>query len=345
MTKKVKEISKENFSEAVSYAHALNKKMHTNVRAQKIVLPLGNILFTLHALILFLGVLCFTGNGFAVNSLPFVLNYWNAIWGMFGSITEILYIKIILMVLYLFIVPFVICSIIVLILSLKTKVKSPEIKGNPAQKANQLYDYLKNSPQTYFEAFDGAPVVWRRVCGIIAGVLVIVFMLYSQGVAINQTDEFLPAFRVLFESDKHLEKILICIFMGVLFYVPYSVLNYIFTKMNEPYFDSQIEWRKFKDEAENYWVSVDKVERNRREQEKRKEQYEREQQGKRKKHSSETISVNCYSDLTHEQKSNYIMTHFGGVYSYYAIEHIDNDSGLSHSEKEDMKIFLRAFGE
>ncbi|MBQ8550321.1 MAG: hypothetical protein IJ426_03165 [Clostridia bacterium] len=345
MIKRTEEISKENFPEAVNRAYALNKRMHTNTLAQKIVFPIGSILFTLHALILSLGVFCFAGtltapnDGLAFNSLPFVLKYWNAIWGMFGSLTEILYIRIILMVLYLFLVPFVICSIIVLILSRKTKVKAPEINGNPAQQAKQLYDYLQKSPQTYFQAFDGAPVVWRRVCGIVSGILVIVFWLYSQGVAINQSKGFLPAFKVLFGSDEYSEKILLCVLMGVLFYVPFYVLNYIFTKINQPYFNSYVKWKKFTDKVECYWVSVDKVERDRREREEMKKREER------KKYSSTTSSNSSSASLSYEQKFDYINKNFDGEYSFSAIERIENDPSLSPSEKDEMKTFLRAFGD
>lgn len=44
-------------------------------------------------------------------------------------------------------------------------------------------------------------------------------------------------------------------------------------------------------------------------------------------------------------KHDYIQTHFGGEYSYGAIEAIDNDPTLTPSQKEDLKIHLRAWGD
>ena len=44
-------------------------------------------------------------------------------------------------------------------------------------------------------------------------------------------------------------------------------------------------------------------------------------------------------------KHTYIQTKFGGEYSYGAIEAIDNDPSLTPSQKEELKIHLRAWGD
>ncbi len=228
MSKRTKEITVENFSAAIDYAYDLNKKMNTNVLALKIVLPLGSVLFALHSTIFFLGALGVSVYDnperlIAFNALPFIQKYWNGVWEIFSNFTELLYIKIILMVVFLFLVPFVISSIAVIIISCMTKGKKPVISGNTAQRAKQLYTYLDEAPKTYFEAFDGKPVLWRRICGIISGLCIIVFMLYFYGSIVNQNNDFLSAFSILFQSNKYADDIVISIFCGVLFYVPYAI--------------------------------------------------------------------------------------------------------------------------
>ncbi|MBO5321310.1 MAG: hypothetical protein J6B22_01725, partial [Clostridia bacterium] len=120
MSNRIKQITAENFPEAVDYACALNKKMCANVLAKKIVLPLGSVLFALHSMILFLGALGVSVYDnperlIAFNALPFIQKYWNGVWEIFSNFTELLYVKIILMVVFLFLVPFVISSIAAII--------------------------------------------------------------------------------------------------------------------------------------------------------------------------------------------------------------------------------------
>lgn len=278
MSNRIKQITAENFPEAVDYACALNKKMCANVLAKKIVLPLGSVLFALHSMILFLGALGVSVYDnperlIAFNALPFIQKYWNGVWEIFSNFTELLYVKIILMVVFLFLVPFVISSIAAIIISCTTKGKKPVIEGNTAQRAKQLYTYLDEAPQTYFEAFDGKPVLWRRICGIVSGLCIIVFMLYFYGSIINQNNDFLSAFSVLFQSNKYADDIVISIFCGVLFYVPYAILHYMFTVIIQPYCDSYNKWKKIIDKVERYWLSVDKDEYKRREEEASRKHY------------------------------------------------------------------------
>ena len=344
MSKKIKNITAENFSEAVDYAYTLNKKMTANVLAKKILIPLGSIVFALNALLLFMGTIyAFIPNEAArtivFDKFKFVASYWDSIWGMCCNISDLVYIQVALMVLYLFIVPFVICSIIAIIISYTAKGTESEFKGNDAQKAKKLYDYLDNCPRTYFEAFDGTPVLWRRTTGIVSGILVIVFMIYYYGCGITQSTDFAAAFSAMFQPGNPSDPILICIFSGLLFYVPYAVLHYLFTLLIQPYCDSYNKWSKFLDEAEYYWLSVDNVERKKRALQKEKEKEERRAAANASSASSSSPS------LTYAQKFDYINRHFGGLYSFAAIEFIENDPSLSPSEKEEMKIFLRAFGD
>lgn len=345
MSKRVKNITDENFPAAVDYACTLNKKMHANVLAQKIVLPLGSIVFSLHTIILLLGAIYALVQGDAARLIAFdhfewIASYWNDILGICNSLSDLVYVQVILMILYLFIVPFVISSIAAIIISCTTKGKKLVVKGNTAQKAKQLYEYLDNSPRTYFEAFDGTPMLWRRACGIISGIFIILFMLYYYGSFANQSSDFLSAVSVLFQSNKYSDDIILCIFVGGLFYVLHAILHYIFTKTIQPYCDSYRPWKKAIDEAERYWLSVDKDEREER------ERKERRREEERKRASGSGSSSGSYSSpgLSFDQKLDYINRHFGGEYSFAAIEYIRNDPSLSPSEKEELIIFLRAYG-
>ena len=49
--------------------------------------------------------------------------------------------------------------------------------------------------------------------------------------------------------------------------------------------------------------------------------------------------------LTYVEKNEYINRNFSGMYSYSAIETIENDPNLSPSQKEDLKTFLMIYGD
>ena len=49
--------------------------------------------------------------------------------------------------------------------------------------------------------------------------------------------------------------------------------------------------------------------------------------------------------LSYAQKMDYINDHFSGLYSYHAIESIENDPNLTLAQKEDLKIFLKVYGD
>lgn len=143
MSKSAKEITSENFSAAVNSAYALTKKLHSAVLALKIILPLGSILLALHAMILFLGILgTVVYNNpetlIVFRALPFISEYWNSVWGTVSSITELLYLRIIILVAILFLVSFAICSIAMLIIFCFTKAETCVIEGNTAKKPNSF---------------------------------------------------------------------------------------------------------------------------------------------------------------------------------------------------------------
>ena len=83
MSKKIKEITTENFSEAVDYAYSLNRKLTAFIPTQNILVPLGSILFSLHITILALGLIYalvpHPATTALIDAIPFIDNYWNAV--------------------------------------------------------------------------------------------------------------------------------------------------------------------------------------------------------------------------------------------------------------------------
>ncbi len=304
MIKRVKTITEENFSDAVDYAYVLNKKMHFNVLSEKIVLPFGSILLTLYTTTLFLvSIYLMAQNNperlTAFNALPFVPEFWDGIWGTLGNITDLLYVKIIIIIASLIIVPFIFSSIVALIVFCLTKPNKPEAEESTAKEAKKLYHYLNDAPQTYYAVLEGAPVLWRRICGIVSGIGCMVFSLYFYGSFMNQTNDFGAAVSALLQSDKNTEEIVICLFMGVGYYFIYAVLHIVLSCMLQPYCDSHRECKKFTDEAEKYWLSIDKEEREKREKEASREHYD----GWKYKNLEKT---QYYKDKSEEYYANYM---------------------------------------
>lgn len=338
MSKKIKEITTENFSEAVDYAYSLNRKLTAFIPTQNILVPLGSILFSLHITILALGLIYalvpHPATTALFDAIPFIDNYWNAVFGMVCNISNLLYIQIILMVVYLFLVPFAICSITAIIIFLRTKGQTPSFKGGAAKQAKQLHSYLENAP-LHKKWSEDVHRPWRIGTSLVASCCVVAFFvcflltrLKLEGSGISSLD-----------GDKKTTFIISFLAIGALYFFVHYQLNYIFVATIKQYFISLKAWKKFTAEAERYWVSVDSEERKRRELE------EKEREEKARTYSNSSSSSSSYSSsLTYAQKFDYINRNFGGEYSYAAVEYIRNDSSLSPSEQEEMIIFLRAFG-
>jgi hypothetical protein len=140
----------------------------------------------------------------ATEVFPFFSKYWNSIFGFFGTITDLLYVKIILILGFLFVVPFLLCSIITIIVFHCTKNTPLSITGSVAKSAKQLNSYISNSPyfENFVELLDEEHALWRRLTGIISGICIAVILLYSQGLSISQSKDFLAVFSAIFKSAK-----------------------------------------------------------------------------------------------------------------------------------------------
>lgn len=339
MSKRIKQITAENFNQAVDYAYTLNKKLATFVPARKIIIPTLGIVFALHTAALIIGaILTLVSNHTTITALagklPFISGYWNAVFGLFSGFSNVIYIPIILMVLYAFFVPFAICSIEAIIISRCVDFKEPEIKGNLQNQAKLLFKYLDNPPchNEWIKSLD----VWATISSILSTLCILAFWLYFffTDLSIKGT-----TFAELTDDNKVLY-IFLFLIMGALYFFVHRISFSISNATVKHYYDSFKDWTEFKEEAERFWLSVDRHERNERERKKIEEE-------KKKLASKSYSSSSSYTHipLTFDQKLDYINEHFGGYYSFAAIEYIENDSSLSHLDKEDLKIFLRAYGD
>lgn len=269
MSKKITMISEENFSESVDYAATLNRKTRSEILARKIVLPLGTIVLALNALLIFLGAIyALVYNNperlFAFAKFSFIGEYWNHILGFFSKFTDLIYVKVILMITYLLIVPLALSCVLKIIISVLTKVEKPEIRGNTAEKAKRLYTYLKGIPQRYVDAFDEPHLIWRRISGITAAICSMVFNFYYFGSILIQSSDFAASITALFRTNENAEDIMICIIMSGFFYLGYAILDIVLSLITIRFYTCYNKWKKFTSEAERYWLSVDKKERERR---------------------------------------------------------------------------------
>ena len=260
--KKVEKISKENFPKAVKYAYSLSKKRHADFLAQNIVLPLGSILFGVHALILILGVAyeVVTDNNTNLaffDTFSFIPDYCHKIWGFFGEITDVMFLKIVMFFALLYLVPFVVCGIISFIIRIFTKGQKPVIEGSDAKRAKQLYSYIDNAPANKTDAYD-AQIIWCRITGISFCALLAAFIIHS---VISTASVF---------TQKDTEWWLYAIFVAMvligcaLLYITYFQMYFVLNVIIKPFYSSEKKWEEFKAEADRYWVSLDLDERKKR---------------------------------------------------------------------------------
>ena len=125
--------------------------MATNAISQYFVLPLGSMLFAVHALILLFGVaLAVVAENNAslpiLDKFPFIANYCNWLWAQISTVTEITFLRVIIIFALLYLIPVVVCGVIKLILSIFIKGQKPTINGTIAQQAKQLYQYVEQGP-------------------------------------------------------------------------------------------------------------------------------------------------------------------------------------------------------
>ncbi len=257
--KKIEKISKENFPEAVKYAHSLNKKRRADIIAQNIVLPLGSILFGVHALIFILGVayevIAEHNHQLAFfNTFRFIPDYCHKLWGFFGEITDVMFLKIIMFFALLYLIPFVVCGTISLIIRIFTKGEKLMIEGSDAKRAKQLYSYIDETPSHKTDAYD-AQTIWCRITGISFCGLLAAFIIHS---VFSTASVFAQK-----DTEWWLYALLVAIVLlgCALLYITYVQMYFVLNAIIKPCYSSEKKWKDFKAEADRYWVSLDLDER------------------------------------------------------------------------------------
>ena len=254
--KKITTISKETFPNAVRYAHALNKKMAANALAQYIVLPLGSMLFALHALILLFGlalVVVAENNGSLpiLDKFPFIASYCNWLWEQLGAITDVMFLKIVMIFALLYLIPVVVCGVIRLILSIFISGQKPTIDGTIAQQGKQLYKYVEQGPLPKNGSYD-VQVIWSRISGMSVIACFIAVVCYSLYTAFVSEDTAVWIYVVLGVT---------AVLEFIMIYILYAQMHCLLSAFMKPLYTCEKEWKSFKNEADRYWLSVDRDEK------------------------------------------------------------------------------------
>lgn len=265
MSKKIISVTKENFPQAVKYAYSLNGKMAANAYAQKIVLPLGSLLFAFHVFIFLLGIALAIATENSVSlaildAVPALRNYCFLLWDGCNVITENIYCKILLCIAVLYLLPLVVCGIVRLMIAIFMRGEKPVIEGTDAQKAKRLYSYVKNAPLPKKDPYK-VGVFWCRIGGIptmICFAAAILYTMYTTLDAEKSTLWMLIAFAV------------ISLLEAALLYVLYGRLHFLLTFFMKPYYDCRKEQKNFQKTLEQYLQSFER--RAKKEQESSKEE-------------------------------------------------------------------------
>ncbi len=152
MSKKLTEIrpiNTKNFPEAVQYAKEFNLLTTRHLRIRAIALPIGCISFLLLSLFFTFGFLTAEispFNTFIPEKLPFISKFWGEFMGWCDDISSNWYIKAIICILLLYLIPFAITSLLALSVKLLTRVPKPSLNGDHVNQVNQLYEYCLKIP-------------------------------------------------------------------------------------------------------------------------------------------------------------------------------------------------------
>lgn len=349
MSKAITKITQNNFSDAVAYAYTYKRKRTVANYTRKVILPLGSILFVIHALFITVGgisVIMDEGELAAIEGLKFITEYWDKVLEAFCSITDLWYLHIPMMLVYLFLIPFAVCSVLALVVALVTKVKPLTVSGVHHEQAKQLCQYASGLPTSTSDDED-AHKLWRRITGVAFLVGILGFTVYFL-IALNNLDGKLSHDAALYALAEGLLGILIA--CALLFWV-YTLLHRLFALTIRPYYRADDERNKLASVAHSYWVSVDPEE-----QRKAKERAKKARERKPKATTSSSSysgytggysgsSSSTSTPMSYGEKEDYITRNCLAMFSYNGIQTIENDPDLSASQKEDLKRHLMIFGD
>ena len=347
MSKAITKITAENFSDAVKYAHAYKRKRAVARLTRKVILPLGSLLFFLNALLITLGAFSalLTEVKLVTFETPdFITGYWEGVLAVFRSITPLWGLHIPMMLVYLFLLPYAVCSVLALAVALLTRVKGLTVSGTVPEQAKQLSEYASDIPTAYRDD-EEAHQLWRRITGIAFPVGIAAYAVYLIVAVMNAGDE---------STDNSMLFLLTEGFLGVLIAVAllcfvYFLLHRLFTLIIRPYYIADDQTNKLSSAAHSYWVSVDPEE-----QRKAKAARERAKSRKPKAPASTThysggyvggSSAGTGESLSFSEKEAYILHNCHSAYSPSAMDKIDNDPNLTASQKAELKHHLFCYGD
>ncbi len=349
--KKMKDISSQNLSEAIDYAYAFNKKKTGAVLIRKVIVPLGSLVFAIHSLLLIIGIYLSTLSPqqlLAFGGFRCILTYSR-------SITDV---NVILSLIYAYLIPFALSGLAALIISRITRVEEPMLSGTVAEKAKQLYDYTCTFPTPDTDNED-THKLWRRISGGIFVSGLVAFVVYAAYTLSDSKDAALETSHKL-DLLWGIIGILIAI---VVLYLIYALLHLLFTLTIRCFYATADEVNTFSKSARTYWISVDPTEKKKAEeaakiqQEKKKNKSQTSSFSNRDlpiyKHYYEQAQIRSGSasyrnngkSLSHADKMDYIDKNCSGTFSFSGIETIEKDPSLTYSQKEDLKSFLKIYGD
>ena len=253
-------ITKANFPSALRYAYRLNRKMRASILGQRIVLPLGSILFALSLFLLLLAtvyaVAADKGGKLAIfERFPFVPEYITRIWALMDPITGNAYIKILILFGLLYLIPIVVCGGVRLVLPLFVKGQKPQLQGNDTQKAEQLCRYIEQGPFPKKD-IQSTAWLWCKITGISAIVTLSVIVAQALFASLVSHQTVYWAYAVLGG---------IILLEIILLYITYAQLYFLLAHAIRPFCSADKEWKIFLREAEQYWYSLDPTARKSRE--------------------------------------------------------------------------------
>lgn len=261
MFKKLEKVSKENFNKAVKHARFLNKKRQGDVYAQNVVLPLGSFLFAAIFLVLLLGIsyeIVAEQNAKLkfFETFSFIPEFCHKLWEVFGKITDNNFLKVVMTVVLMYLVPFVVCGVVSFVVRIFVRVKPPKIEGSDKAKAKQLYFYLDQAPSHKTDCSD-AQTLWQRITGIAISSAMVAFVIYSLFSKLTPTQK---------DSEWWMFALLVVMTLigGAFIYCLYARFHFVFALIIKPCYSNFKKWKEFKDKVDEYWLSVDPEESQRR---------------------------------------------------------------------------------
>ncbi|MBQ7328688.1 MAG: hypothetical protein IJX01_02125 [Oscillospiraceae bacterium] len=269
-------ITKDNFDQAQAFIAGQLALTKAKKRIRKIIRPLGSLLFTLLSLLLVYGAIygaCDPEDMVVMEKFTFLTKAWDTFAGIFTNEGMAWYVSWLILIAAAFVLPLLVSAIITIIVLAVSKTKAEAtFEGTDAEKAKKLYDdacaiskgssnYDSGSTKTVFKVIFTAAI---------AAFLVFAFLTFKIGFSMSMLIGFAIA--------------------AVLVYFVYGWILSAFYALNKLFYKSRY-IPALTSATEEYWLSVDVEEANRRKAEaERKAEKERKAEEKREAEAKRTAA-------------------------------------------------------